>query len=355
VRRLGEGAAATVWEAENMVVGRAVALKILHPRFAQSAAERQRFLAEARAAARVAHPNVIDVYDFGQTDEEAPFIVMELLRGETLEQMLRARGTFPYRVACDLMAQVLAALEAAHDRGIVHRDLKPGNIIVRTIRNKLAVKVLDFGIATGVLRDGEAVDEHGLLFGTPEYMAPEQATGLEVDGRTDLYAAGAILYELLSGAPPYTGDFPETVLAKLLTAEPVSISHLVPDLPSELGGVVMSALARDPERRPATARAFLGRIAPFCDRELLASIEPPPPTHAGGTRLSNIPILLARPSASRDAPAQPQPERPRPATMAERSAPPPTAPAPTTLPVGSPSSGSKRTPHDGPRSRRPKR
>src|SRR6266850_6557327 len=189
LRLLGEGAAGNVWEAENLLVGRHVAIKILHASVASRPDMQQRFLAEARLSAKLAHPNVVDVYDLGRTDEGTPYIVMELLDGETLEKMLARRHRLPAPVACELMMQVLGTLVAAHKLDIVHRDLKPANIMLVYPRpDQPLVKVLDFGVAQGIQAEGLA-PEAGMLFGTPEYMAPEQAAGAKVDARCDVYAA----------------------------------------------------------------------------------------------------------------------------------------------------------------------
>jgi eukaryotic-like serine/threonine-protein kinase len=266
LRLLGEGGAGSVWEAENMLVGRHVAIKILHPNVAAHPAARQRFLAEAQLSAKIAHPNVVDIYDLGTTEEGTPYIVMELLEGETLESIIIRRGRVPPQYACGLMLQVLGTLVAAHDLNIVHRDLKPANIVVVHPRpDRPVAKVLDFGVAQGMMSDEGALDkaEAGLLFGTPEYMAPEQAKGGIVDSRCDIYAAGAILYELLGGQPPVFGESATTVLARLLTFDPVPIATLAPTTPPPLADAIMSALAREPHNRPRSARAFISLVKPF--------------------------------------------------------------------------------------------
>ena len=262
LRALGEGGAGAVWEAENVLVGRRVAIKLLHPSLAEDPALRARFLAEAKAAARIAHPNVVDVFDLGRSEDGKPYMVMELVRGETLQSILDSRGAMAPGYACELMLQVLAALDAAHAQGIVHRDLKPANIIVAHPRpDRPVVKVLDFGIAMGLFAEGTAPDETGLIFGTPGYVAPEQATGGPVDARADLYAAGAILWELLAGVPVFRGDSATEVLAKVLAEPAPLLRDAAPHVPRALEEVVMSTLAKDPEERPGSARelmAFIG-------------------------------------------------------------------------------------------------
>jgi len=275
VRRLGAGAAAEAWEAENLLVGRRVAVKILHAHLAEDAATRNRFLAEARAAARIAHPNVVDVFDLGM-ENATPFMVMELCNGETLSAILHGRGAMGVSYAADLMVHVLAALHAAHEMGIVHRDLKPDNIMVVHPRpHQPKVKVLDFGIAQGVFGDGQAAEEAGLLFGTAEYMPPEQARGEHVDSRADIYSAGAMLFELLTGRVPFPGNSVHEVLAHVMTSVPPSPAELVRGLPAEIDALVRSALAKDPRRRPGSAIEFLRRLTPHTSSRRAPSDLPP--------------------------------------------------------------------------------
>lgn len=274
-RLLGEGAAGSVFEAENVLVGRRVAIKLLHAHLTEDAGLRARFLAEARASAKIAHPNVIDVFDVDH-DDNRPFIVMELFAGETLEQVIDTRGAVGPAYGCELMMQVLAALDAAHRLGIVHRDLKPANIMVAHPRpDRPLVKVLDFGIAKGVLAEEASLDETGLLFGTPEYISPEAARGELVDARSDLYAAGCILYELLAGRPPFTGDC-ATVLAAALGASPPPLHSVAKGTPPALERIVLGALSKDPADRPRSARELLELIAPFTATGALPSVLPSP-------------------------------------------------------------------------------
>jgi eukaryotic-like serine/threonine-protein kinase len=266
LRLLGEGAAGNVWAAENLLVGRHVAIKILHPSVASRPEMQQRFLAEARLSAKLAHPNVVDVYDLGRTDDGTPYIVMELLEGETLEKMLVRRRRLPPQFACELMMEVLGTLVAAHKLHIVHRDLKPANIMLVYPRpDQPLVKVLDFGVAQGIQAEGLPA-EVGMLFGTPEYMAPEQATGAEVDARCDVYAAGAILYELIAGVAVFSGTSTTAVLSRVLSAQPEPLHNLAHDVPRDLEAVVMSALAKNPEGRPSSAKEMSSLISRFATK-----------------------------------------------------------------------------------------
>ena len=313
--QLGEGSAGSVWEADDTRVGRRIAVKILHSELATHPEIRARFLAEARASERIAHPNVVDVFDDGEMPDGTPFMAMELCDGETLDTIVELRGAVGPIYACELLAQVLSALEAAHGLGIVHRDLKPANIMVVHPRPSQPVtKVLDFGIAKGVHPDGSELDEQGRVFGTPTYMAPEQAAGDEVDSRADVYAAGAILYELLTGRPPFVGDSPAIVLAEVLTRPPMPMRAFDRSIPKELEQVVRSVLAKDPADRPPTASALRGAIAPWIPspRDSFPSI----PDHG-----SERPLPLVAVSAGKTVEKKAEPPRAR--LVLTDSAPPP--------------------------------
>jgi serine/threonine-protein kinase len=259
LRLIGAGSAGSVYEAENMVVGKKVAIKILHSDLAQNDTLRARFAAEARAGAQIGHPNIVDIYDFGITSEGTPYIVMELLHGETLEELLARRGGLAPALACELMVQILAGLGAAHRMGIVHRDLKPANIVITHPRpDAPLVKMLDFGIAKGVL---ELTGYEGIM-GTPLYMSPEQARASDVGPQADIYAAGVMLYEMLAGEPPFTGDTGE-VLRKVIAGQWTPLSNANPAVPRRLALTVTAAMATDPGRRLASARMFAKQLAPY--------------------------------------------------------------------------------------------
>ncbi len=259
-KRLGAGAGGEVWEAENVVVGKRVALKLLHPDLARNGDTQATFMAEARAAAVISHPNVIDIYDLGVDDDGTTYFVMELLGGESLADVLLNRGAIPIPYAIELMLQILAALSAAHERGIVHRDLKPQNIMVSHPRpDRPHVKVLDFGIAAGLFGSDFASETRPV--GTPLYTAPEQAVGRDVDARADVYAAGAVLYEMLVGSPPFDGTDSYEVLAKVVSAPLVAPRQLNPQVPQSLSDAICNAMQRELGDRTPSAKAFAAQLA----------------------------------------------------------------------------------------------
>jgi serine/threonine-protein kinase len=263
-RLIGTGGAASVYEAENLLVGKRVALKRLSPALARVPALCSAFLAEARVAARVGHPNIADILDIGIDRDGLPYIVMELIEGETLEQIIARRGPLPVPYACELMLQVLAAVDAAHAAGIVHRDLKPANVIVAHPHpDQPKVKVLDFGIAQGLVEaEGQQVASIRWA-GTPLYMAPEQALGLEVDARADVYSASVMLYELLTGALPYETSSIDELLARSLGGKRVPILSRLPSLPRSLAEAIEAGLAGKRDQRLGSVRELADVLAAY--------------------------------------------------------------------------------------------
>jgi len=259
----------TVYEAQDLGLGRGVAVKFLQPRVAHDFGLVERFMREAKATAAIAHPRIVDVFDVGWTDDgQLPYFVMELLDGKNLTSELRASGTMSVDRAVGIVVQVLDALEAAHGKGFIHRDLKPENIFV--IRHGLEedVKVLDFGITKSIGGgvDNASLTHTGAVLGTPAYMSPEQARGSrEIDHRTDLYAAGAILFELITGRPPYEGETYNEIIIKIATEEPPPIQSLRPGVHPALAGVIHKALARDPERRWPSCAAMVQALHEVLD------------------------------------------------------------------------------------------
>ncbi len=266
VRLLGEGAMGAVYEAEHVVIGRRVAVKVMHARFTRSPEAVSRFTREARAAAAIGHPHIVSVTDFG-THGQQPFLVMELLRGETLGERVAKTPAMPFHEACVIMGQVLSALDAAHAIGVVHRDLKPENVFVRDERAP-SVKLLDFGVSKFHPPGGreQHITKDGLLVGTPNYMAPEQWTGQrDIDRRADLFAAGVMFFELLTGGLPYEGADERELFEEVVHGAnaPPSPSEIAPGVPAALDAVVLKAVSRDREARFQTAQEFLEALRPF--------------------------------------------------------------------------------------------
>jgi serine/threonine-protein kinase len=253
-RRLGSGGMAEVWCAEDEVLGRRVALKLMGGRFAESPEFRERFRREAQAAAGLAHPNIVGIFDRSEWDG-TPYIAMELVDGKTLKELVLERGPLPPEIAVDLTEQILRALGYAHRRGIVHRDIKPQNVI---IDREGQAKVADFGIARA--GDTSEMTQTGAIVGTVQYLSPEQAEGHPVDRRADLYSVGIVLYELLTGQVPFDGEAPISIAIKQINERPVPPRQLEPRIPPALEAVVLRALEKDPARRFQTAEEFLAAL-----------------------------------------------------------------------------------------------
>jgi len=234
---------AAVWEAEDKVLARRVAIKVLHPHLAGDDGFRTRFRREAVAAARLAHPHIVTTYDTGR-DAEVAYIVMELVEGTTLARLLKSRGPLPLTKAVDVAVQVADALACAHSHGVVHRDVKPANILLREDGH---VKVADFGIAKAGA--GNDLTRTGVVMGTAKYLSPEQVSGSPADAGSDIYALGIVLYEMLCGAPPFVGDTELSTAVARLTAAPGSLRDRREDIPRSLEAVVLRSLARDPAAR----------------------------------------------------------------------------------------------------------
>ena len=240
VAPLAAGGMGEVFEAQHLELGKAFALKVMLPGLAANAQFVKRFKIEAIAASRIGHPNIVDISDFDQTEEGRFFVVMELLDGVTLTELVKSEGALAPARAIRLALQVARALAAAHEQEIVHRDLKPDNVIVLDRPgNPELVKVLDFGVARVSTAPAEKLVEGpkpktagetavGKVVGTPQYMSPEQAKGLVVDARSDIYALGLTLHELLSGAPAFSGNTPHSLMVKQVTEPPPPLPESVP-------------------------------------------------------------------------------------------------------------------------------
>lgn len=248
--RIGAGGMAEVFRGFDPVLNRTVAIKVLNPQFARDASFVERFRREAQAAARLNQPNIVAVYDTG-SDDGTQFIVMEFIEGRTLGEFMQS-GRKPTPVqAAEIAQKICAALAAAHAAGVIHRDIKPGNVMVT---RDGTVKVMDFGIAR--VLGPETAPQTSAVLGTASYLSPEQAQGGPVDARTDIYSLGAVLYELLTGRPPFMGDTPVAVAYKQVNETPVVPSQLNPDVPARLDAVVMKALSKNPSNRYQTAEEF---------------------------------------------------------------------------------------------------
>ena len=245
--RIGRGGMGVLYRAHDPSLDREVALKMMHVDFNVDVSARERFQREARAVARLQHPNIVTIHELGEFDG-APFIVMELLGGRDLDQVLRSGAPWTLGQKLDVVAQLCEGLADAHDQGIVHRDVKPGNV---RILDDGKIKILDFGIARFA---SSSLTQSGTVMGTPSYMAPEQIMGQPVDGRADVFSAGVLLYELLSGQKPFAGDSPTAVAYCIMNSEAPPLRSSIPDLPDAVNEIVSRALRKNPQERYPQAR-----------------------------------------------------------------------------------------------------
>ncbi|MGI8835945.1 MAG: serine/threonine-protein kinase [Pyrinomonadaceae bacterium] len=270
--QLGIGGMGTVYRARHLLIDRPVAVKVLNPRFFEDEAARTRFQREARAAGRLQHTNAVTVTDYGQTQDGYVYIVMELLEGRTLRDILAKEAPLDAARSVSIMLQISAAVAAAHDAGIIHRDLKPANIfIVQRAEVPALVKVLDFGIAKLAAEsleedDIKALTQVGAMIGTPRYMSPEQCDGAELTPAADVYSLGVILYEMLTGTVPFSGTTPLAIAMKHTSELPRRPRDFVATIPPALEGVVLSALEKRPEDRPANAAEFREKLLATAER-----------------------------------------------------------------------------------------
>ena len=265
LERVGEGGMGVVYKAEQTILGKSVAVKILHPHLINDSNAVNRFRAEARAASRLNHPNSISVIDFGETEGGLFYLTTEFLRGRPLADIMDTTPEMEIRFVATVMGQVLGAIEEAHRLGIIHRDLKPDNIFVETLgESAMIAKVLDFGIAKRLDAKESGLTTPGMVCGTPDYMAPEQARGQQVDKRADIYALGVVMYEMLTGVNPYQrGSSAETMVAHV-DYDPPPPSEKAPGreepIPESLDAIVMWSLAKKLDERFETANQFLSAL-----------------------------------------------------------------------------------------------
>jgi serine/threonine-protein kinase len=271
-RSLGNGGMGEVFEATDLTLRRSVAVKLLSPSLIQDEPARARFLREARALAQVNSPHVVAVYDAGE-DAERPYLVMELVEGTSLEQELRRAGRVQPARAIAIATDIAGGLASAHEQGIVHRDVKPSNVFLTPSD---AAKIGDFGIAR-LERPDATLTLTGQTFGSPPYMAPEQATGGAVDGRADLYSLGCVLFQMLVGRRPFSGDDAVSLVYQHVHTIPARVDALAPDVPAALGDLVAGLMAKDPDDRPDSA----GEV-----RHALESVPP----EAAATATATVPV-----------------------------------------------------------------
>lgn len=302
VEKIGEGGMGAVYKATHMHFNEPCALKVMAPQLLNDTALVKRFGREAIVARKLRHRNAVRVEDFDEAEDGRPFIVMEYIEGQSLKNLMSVAGPLPPARVCSIIKQAAAALHAAHQLGLVHRDIKPDNIVlVQTGAEDLA-KVLDFGIAK--VRDaqsaaGSTLTETGMVIGTPPYMSPEQARGAnqeELDGRSDIYSLGVVMYQMLTGVLPLQADTPMNMLLAQIQTPPTPISHARPGvrIPAPLGNLVMQCLEKDRGKRPQTGAALIEELerceqaqeaAPAMDNSLVFSPE--------GTTISDTPSRLA--------------------------------------------------------------
>jgi serine/threonine protein kinase len=265
LRKLGKGSMGSVYLGENTSIGRHVAVKVMNPELADHRVLLDRFEREARAAARIRSPHVVEVLDMAEGAHGLRYIVMEHLEGESLGDRLERSGTMSLREVSLLAMQILEGVRAVHDAGIIHRDLKPDNVFLATHADGEIVKILDFGVSK-LSFDRVNVTRDGTVMGTPNYMSPEQARGKEIDVRSDLYAVAVLLYESVSGRLPFHAHNVNELLFKIALEEPVPLEAWLPGVDREFAAIIRHGMARDPDARFQSAPDFQNAIALWRDR-----------------------------------------------------------------------------------------
>ncbi len=267
IQKIARGGMAEVYMAKDQLLDRPVALKVLFPELSVNVSFVERFRREAQAAANLSHPNIVSVFDWGEADNTY-FIVMELVEGVTLASLIKESGRLDPQKAASIAADVAASLSFAHKHGVIHRDVKPSNVL---LTEDGQVKVTDFGIARAATADGD-LTQTGAVMGTATYIPPEQAQGLVVDGRSDVYSLGVVLYEMLVGRVPFFGDSPLAIAYKHVREEPPHPRTLAPEIPEALEAVVLKAMAKDPGLRYQSAMEMRDDLRRFLNHQEVAAL-----------------------------------------------------------------------------------
>lgn len=296
-RLLGRGGTGTVFLARHLELERPVAIELLRPEVVADPEASERFRREARAIARIRHPNVADIYDYGMLPEGEAYIVMELVEGETLRQLIDLSGALAIPAAAEIGRQIAEGVGAAHKSGVIHRDLKPSNIILTRELGRPLVKIVDFSIAKPEPASDTARTASGAMLGTPRDLYPEQSDGRPPDVPSDIYNLGMILYQMLAGRAPFKDATPGALALSQTQSEPRPLQALRPDVPEALGWLVMQTLHQNPARRPQSAAEIASRLRPFEATEAKdvgpESGKPPPP--APVSEFSSSPEPAAEP------------------------------------------------------------
>ncbi len=319
---LSQGGMGAVYRATHLMLGKPVALKLIRPEIVTSPEVVRRFQREARAASLLSHPNIVTIHDLGQAEDGTLYLAMELCAGMSLKELIVAEGPFRPRRAALLCHAIAGALALAHRQGIVHRDLKPQNVMVgRDGEGRESPKLLDFGIAKAVESDGATLTSTGMVLGTPRYMSPEQAKGLPVDGKSDLYSLGIIFYEMLCGRVPFDDPSVPSLLVKQMAEPPRPPRSLCPEVPPLIELIVLRLLEKDPARRYRCAEDLCAAltaiepVAPLRDAPTLPGTTIPTPVHPASSAVpaeGTITDERLNHAAARTRPGLPGPTLPTP-------------------------------------------